>query len=392
MRIMYILGIDMEKGGPSVHLLNDIIDETKKRGHEIIRIEKNYGNDTWNVKEFFNDSEKIYKVECTLPQGQNYVKRYLDDLKYVYKCWKTLRNENVDVIFLQSCNNAAFQCFWLRKCLNKPILYNVQDIFPLDIYYEGIMSKKNLIYMFFDILQKYAYKCSTKIVTISKDMEKTLLQLGIEKTKLSLVYNWAYEDEYSEKYENEIKERFYSNKLFHVVYAGNVGTAQGVEILIESCKYLKEYRDIEILIFGSGSRLKKCRKIASELKLKNIKFYDLVPQHLAKYIYNGADINIVTLVPGVINTSMPSKTAACYKSNKPVIYCVDNDSETIRLLRSASKSIYSCSPGDAKALAKKIIEVYKNKDILNKNIRIPYETVMKPQKAEAYVNIIEGLK
>ena len=391
MRIMYILGIDMEKSGPSVHLLNDIIKKAKSRGHEIIRIEKSYADDSWNISEHCSNGEYIYKVECTLPQGQSYIKRYLDDLRYVYKCWKTLRKKNVDIVFLQSCNNAAFQCFWIKHCLKKPIVYNVQDIFPLDIYYEGIMSKKNPIYVFFDLLQKYAYKCSSKIITISRDMERSLIELGVEANKLSVIYNWAYEDNYSIEYEKEIREKFYSNNLFHVVYAGNVGMAQSVETLINACVYLQSYSDIEVLIIGSGSKLNKCKELASQLGLKNIKFYNLVPQHLAQYVYNGADVNIVTLLPGIINTSMPSKTAACYKSNKPVIYCVDEDSKTIELLVNASKSIFKCVPGNSKALAEKILEIYENKSSIDGNHRVPYKEVMKPQEASAYMDVIEGL-
>lgn len=387
MRFLFILSIDMDKNGPSVHLLNDIMSEVRKRGHSITRMQKKYQEDTGAITKH-KDEDVIYLCECKEPHSLNYFKRYIAEIKYVIKCMKTLRNEKFDAVFLQSCNNAGYQTWWINHFLKCPIIYNVQDIFPLDIAYEGVISKKNPVYIVLSMLQKYAYKSSARVITISEDMKNTLINIGVSKEKIDVVYNWAYSEEKNPEYNDEIVSTFFNNSKYNVVYAGNIGTAQGVENLIHACSYLENESDISVTVIGTGSREKKCKEIAKEKKLSNVHFYGLVPQYLAQYVYDNADVNIVTLASGIINTSFPSKTAACYKSKKPVVYCVEDSSITIKKLVDANDMIFQCAPGDPKLLANTILKVKNGNKKYTKYLT--YDKVLFPQEAKAYVNILES--
>lgn len=387
MNILFIINIDMSQNGPSVHLLNDIMDGFKQKKHFITRIERKFGQNSWNIKEREEKREKIITVETLPPKSRSYANRYLDDIKYVIKCYKILKNKKFDAVFLQSCNCAGFHLYWISKKLKCPVFYNVQDIFPLDMVYEGTMGRYNPIYFVFDILQKYAYKKSKSIITISEDMKQTLIKIGVDKEKIKVIYNWAYKENYNLEYDMLVKNKYFTNKKYHVVYAGNIGVAQGVENLISACSYLKENTDIEVIIIGRGSRLDNCKILAQKLELNNIIFLDLAPQYLAQYIYNNADINIVTLAPGIIKTSLPSKTAACYSSKRPVIYCAESDAITIRKLIKGSNFIFQCDPKNPKQLADIILKI-KNSKLENKKYCF-FENVLFPQSASAYVSLIE---
>lgn len=388
MNVLFIINIDMSQNGPSVHLLNDIIAAFNRRGHCITRVERKFGDNSWAVCRNVDSNGEVYLVETLPPKSRNYANRYLDDLKYVSRCKKIFRNRQFDAVFIQSCNCAGFHLNWLKRELKCPVYYNVQDIFPLDMVYEGTMSEKNPIYKVFDLLQKYAYKHSACVITISEDMKRTLVSLGVPEEKVKVIHNWAYYDDYKEEYNACVKKTYYDDNKYHVVYAGNIGVAQGVETLIHACKFLEQDSDIVINIIGRGSRLQNCKELAQSLSLNNIVFSDLAPQHLAQYIYNNADVNIVTLAKGIINTSLPSKTAACYRSKRPVVYCVEDSAITIRRLIDGNELIFQCPPGDAKQLAETILHIKNLKFDANKYI--PFEDVLYPQSAEKYVSVIEG--
>lgn len=393
MRVLFLLNIDMSKQGPSVHLLNDVIGECKKRGHHITRIEKRYGNNSWKTERIISDNESIFCVECGEPRTFNYAKRYINDIKYAFKCKSLVSKKQFDIVFLQSCNTAAFQIHWLKK-LNCPIVYNVQDIFPLDIYYEGILKKYNPAYIVMDFLQYYAYKNSDKIITVSEDMRTTLESFHIAVNKIAVVHNWSYQANFNKEEEKVVYEKYYKNGKFNVVYAGNIGIAQSVETLIKAARLLQKFSEIRIMIFGSGSRKKKCEMLVKELKIKNVVFLDLLPQQYSQYVYHLADINIVTLIKGIMNTSLPSKTAACYNAEKPVIYCIEKTSKTLMKMQENNEKIFYCEPQKPEELARLIKEIYQSK-LLNKEQKIKhkrYEEIMLPQSAIEYVNIFEDIQ
>lgn len=388
MNVLFLINIDMSQNGPSVHLLNDIMASFRKKGHSIIRIERKFGCNSWKTSRKENNNEIVFAIETLPPKSRNYAMRYIDDLRYVIQCRRIAKKIDFDAVFLQSCNCAGFHLYWLKQYKNSPVYYNVQDIFPLDMVYEGTMGKRNPMYWAFDIIQKYAYKKSKCVITISEDMKDTLVNLGVPTDKVKVIHNWAYTDEYNPDYDRQIINQFFSDSKYHVVYAGNIGVAQGVENLIEACPYLQQFKDISVMIIGGGSRLKKCKDKAKELQLTNVSFFDLVPQYLAQYVYNNADINIVTLAEGIIHTSLPSKTAACYKSMKPVVYCVEDEAKTIKKLVKSNTKIFQCNPGNPRKLAETILKV-KEMSFSEQEVR-PFEEVLVPQRAEAYVSIIEG--
>ena len=262
----------------------------------------------------------------------------------------------------------------------------------MDLISDGTISPKGIIYKVLSKIQGYAYKYSQRVITISEDMKNSLLSLGVDRNKLRIVYNWAYINNDNIAYDAEVKNTYFADEYFHVVYAGNIGTAQNVEMLIKASEYLLNEKNIKVLIIGRGARLNKCKTMAQEMELSNVSFYDLAPQHLAQYIYNNADVNIVTLAKGIYKTSMPSKTAACYKSGKPVIYCVEGEAQTIKKLVKANPMINQCEPGNPVMLAQKIMQVYNEQSDHKAVTHIRYEDVLKPQGARCYAEELEGCK
>ena len=246
-----------------------------------------------------------------------------------------MKKDKPDKIFLQSNNTAFFTVFYAKHILKCPILYNEQDIFPENAFFAGILSEKSLVYKVAHALQKYAYKNATALSTISDDMKSTIVtRYGIPEDKVQVIYNWGHE----ELQANDDKENVFLNKYpkklgeFRVVYAGNLGKMQNVELLLKTAALMKDDTDVSFYIVGGGVNETQLKAFAKEKELNNVTFVGMQPPEEVADLYAAADVNVIPLQKGLIYAALPSKTADCLIAGKPIITCVDEESKFAKLV------------------------------------------------------------
>ena len=391
MNVLFLLSIDLNTNGPSVHLLSDIISEAKIRKHLVTVVQKNSEDNRIRVSKVDLLETRI-SIPAKTKKKTNYIGRYMADLRYVINYVKQLRKqkERFDAVFVQSNNIAGFHAFAIRRVLKAPFLYNVQDIFPLDASYEGIIKQKSIPYIILDRLQRYAYKKASSLVTISGDIKETLVRIGkIRPEKIKVVYNWSYESEFSEKDNSYIRSLLFNEEKYYVVYAGNIGMAQSVETMVRTANDMKDNIDIRFLIIGEGSKKEACKKMADDFGLTNVFFYDLLPQKYSRYIYRNADINVITLIKGIYRVSLPSKTAACYDSGRPVIYCIEPESYSVQKMMELNKRVFRCDPENHTELSETIMHIKQQNN--NSEKALPYSQSLLPQSPIEYVDELEKI-
>jgi colanic acid biosynthesis glycosyl transferase WcaI len=368
MKVLFVLNSGFDTPGASNHLLESIIERVLKEGNKVHIIQKHKTGQNPSIpsslsvyKDLTYDIHKVDNVEKS-----NFKKRYIDDIKYAFSCLKYYRRSNdVDVTFLQSCNTAFFQILLLKLTVKKPIIYNVQDIFPINALKIGMLKENGLVYKILKLLQKKAYKMADKVITISEDMKKTICKEKVDEDKVDVIYNWSYSDELIE-ISDENNKFMLNNQInsnhYKVVYAGNIGTLQNVDVIIEAAKILKDEKEIHFYIIGNGVYRDKLLKFVSNNNLNNVTFFPMQETMYAPHIYSMADVNIIPLSKGVIHTALPSKTATCLASGKPIIACIDIESQFSKMIGACDKCSVIDSD-DAKNLAICIKEYY------NKNIK-----------------------
>ena len=177
MKIMFLCNISLRLNGPSVHLLEDIITQCIRDGNSVVIAMKDTGEATRAIDEYILKSQnvEIIKVPFQNAGKSDLVGRYIQDAKYAYKIAKLYRQiENIDVVFLQSCNTSAFHIYFLNRYLKSiPIVYNVQDMFPENTCAVGVLNEKSIKYKILQKIQEYSYKRATLIIAISYDMQQT---------------------------------------------------------------------------------------------------------------------------------------------------------------------------------------------------------------------------
>lgn len=321
--------IGFDQHTTSEHLLSAVIEKLCEAGHSIHIIQKDTGGDLPSIPKILEKYEVTTDVIPFVSADKvKFFKRYKAELRYIENCKKYIISD-YDAVFIQSTNVAGFAVKTIRKKLPKAIItYNVQDIFPYNLAYAGGIKKDGLIFKIMAAEQRYAYKHADHIITISEDMKELLVEDGIPSDKIEVVYNWSYQDDPYDYADLDltVANKLFDKNYFNVVYAGNIGVMQNVDILIETAALMKDKKDIWFHIIGNGVYKDKLIKKADELEIENITFWPMQPPEVAAAIYSSADVNVIPLVKNVYRTALPSKTATCLACKKPVILAIGETS------------------------------------------------------------------
>lgn len=211
-----------------------------------------------------------------------------------------------------------------------PCIIHVQDVYPESFSNKISGIARNIINSLILPVDKYILDNCTKIVAISEKMKTYLSKSrGINAEKISVVINWQDEQEFLE-YQQNIGN-IYENRLFTFMYMGNIGPVAGVDLLIDA--FLKaDLENARLVIAGSGSMKEKMREQSASYK--KIEFWD-VPNGKVPEIQSQADCMLLPIKKGAARSSIPSKLPAYMFSAKPIIGCVDADSDTANAIDKA---------------------------------------------------------
>ena len=328
MKVLFWMFIGFDQHATSEHLLSAVIERLCEQGHSVHIIQKNTGGNLPPIPEKL----KNYPVTTDVipykaADKGNFIARYLTELKYVNACKKHITSD-YDAVFIQSTNVAGFAVKAVRSKLPKAIVtFNVQDIFPYNLAYSGGLKKSSPVFKAMAAEQRYGYKHSDHIITISEDMKDTLVTDGTPAEKIEVVYNWSYQDKLYANLDHSPGVHMFDKNYFNVVYAGNIGVMQNVDILIETAKLMKDDKSVWFHIIGNGVYKEKLVARAKEYGITNISFWPMQPPELAPLIYSAADVNVIPLVKDVYRTALPSKTATCLACGQPIIFAIGKESK-----------------------------------------------------------------
>ena len=278
----------------------------------------------WKRKEVHCDDKMVVKRFRMYGEGKNPLLRALRycfcELVYLHH----LLWDKYDVAFIDS--TPPIQGLKLpivrlfRKC---PVVYNAQDLFPDTLSGTGLAKKGGLLWKIGSWVARVTFNNTDKIIAISEDIKRTLVEeKGIPADKVVVVYNWVDSDAVVPiaKEENPLFEEFGLNReKFHVVYAGNLGNAQNINIVVDAAARLRDNENVEFVVFGSGGLESDIRARIETEGLKNLRLLPLQPVERVKYVYSLGDVCLVSCKEGLGGSAMPSKTWSILSCGRPVL-------------------------------------------------------------------------
>lgn len=199
----------------------------------------------------------------------------------------------------------------IYRMLHKTLfIYHIQDL-QLDAAKQLGLIKSKFLLSIVEGLEKIILKRSHFVSTISDGMMRKVNSKGIPADKIVSFRNWIDTSLMAPATPDPgIRSLFGIDSSKKVIlYSGNIGEKQGIEIIIEVAEALKE-SEAFFLIIGDGAFKKKLQDLAQSKRLENIKFFPLQPIELLPGILNIADLHLVLQKKAAADLVMPSKLTA----------------------------------------------------------------------------------
>lgn len=365
MDILYITTEGFDTINANNHLNLSLIEDMLLTGYRVIMFQSRRTEFTVvpDRLQKYKDFSTIGVNRKNIPK-KRMIARGVDEIRFFKNVLREIKISNItfDIIYYQSSGLSFYLLPKLKRISNKPIVMNIQDLFPNSVKSTGIKLLVPIIYLI-DLLQKKTYKLVSKFVVISEDIFESLYRKGVPKNKIDVVYNW-YDDEviYPVKPSDNRFMKTYglSEYRFVVQYAGNLGYVLDYDVFWKLSKRLADYKSIVIEIVGDGSNKDNLINICKSLNITNIEIYPIQPLDIVRDVYSYANICLIPLKKGVIFHSVPSKASVAMACSTPLLVACDQDSEFASNINSR-KVGKSFSPDDVEGMAAYIIEQYSNK-------------------------------
>ena len=283
----------------------------------------------------------------------------------------------------------------VRLFRRKPVVLNLQDIFPDSLAGTGLAKRDGILWKIGRVVENITYRNVDRIIVISDDFKKNIMAKGVPEEKIVVVYNWVDESAVVpvSKEDNVLYDELDINReKFTVVYAGNFGHAQNIDVTIAAAERLKHVEDIQFLMFGTGGLVEDYKKIAQEKGLENMFFFPLQPAEKVSQVYSLGDLGVVACKKGLGKGAFPSKTWSIMSAGTSVIANYDEDTDLERLVKDNGLGVFSAAD-DSEQMAERIIEMYNNRELCaeyGRNARqYILDNVSKEKSTQKYVDVIK---
>jgi len=226
--------------------------------------------------------------------------------------------------------------FLVSVARRAPLVLNVQDVFP-DVAVElGVLRGRAPIAAA-SALERWSYARASAVTVLSQGMRANLAA-KTDPARLHVIPNFVDVDVIRPgDRDNAYRRELGLGDRTVVMYAGNVGMSQSLDLLVEAARALVHRRDLVFVVNGGGSSLDELRARAAGLD--NMLFAPMQPQDRVPEVLAAGDLHVVPLKTGLARSSVPSKTYSILGAGRPVLASVDVGSEVQRVVEAAGAGV-----------------------------------------------------
>ncbi len=212
-----------------------------------------------------------------------------------------------------------------------------------------MLQNRNFIKMI-GRLERFVYRRAAAIAVISPGVKENLVRKGVPPAKVHFIPHWADESLYRPMpHDPQLARDLGMTGRFNVVFAGQLGLAQGLDVVLDAAEELVDQVDVQFVLIGDGTDADRLRQVARERGLENIRFLGRQPTERMPDIFAVSDVLLVHLRDEpLFRITIPSKTMAYMACGRPVLMAVEGDAADV--IRTAAAGV-TCRAGSGKELA-----------------------------------------
>ena len=239
-----------------------------------------------------------------------------------------------------------------------PFVMEVRDLWPASFEDLGVLTNRQLLSLL-EMLEMFLYRRATRIVTVTEEFRRNLIDRGIQPEKVVTIYNGADVDYWQpQDPSEELRRKLGLEGCFVVLYIGAHGISQALSTILASANQLYDHPDIHFLFVGEGAEKELLVRQAQERNMPNVHFHDPVSKHEVQQFYALADVCLVPLrdIP-LFKTFIPSKMFEIMAMGRPIVASLAGESAAI-LNRSGGALVVE--PENADEITQAIIQLYQH--------------------------------
>jgi len=246
-----------------------------------------------------------------------------------------------------------------KKVRNQQYVILVHDLWPELPAHTGMIKKGGMLYRIIDFLVTLFFRYATDIIVLSDSMKKRIVtKVPGKGHSIHVIHNWADANRvYPVEKENvQLFDGLGLKDKKIVMYSGNLGRYQPLEVMVDAANELKDREDILFLFIGNGGKKTKIQNLAESLELDNVKFLPFQLLDRLSESLSMADVSLMGIYPENEGVIMPSKLYSLLAVGKPIICVSDPKSEVTVILEQAGAGMQA-SVSDPKELANRILAI-----------------------------------
>jgi glycosyltransferase involved in cell wall biosynthesis len=225
---------------------------------------------------------------------------------------------------------------------------DVQDLWPDTLKATGMLNNERML----SIIGRAAglvYRWSDVVVVLSKGFQDRLISRGVPAAKVEVIHNWA-DEEKLRNCEDVIAFANSTKTSFNILFAGNIGSAQSLNVVVDAAVILKGRKShVRFVFLGTGLEVGSLQNEAKIRNLDNVEFLPPVPMEQVGAYLKSADALLVHLRRDeLFEITIPSKTQAYMAVGKPILMAVQGEASD--LVRRAACGLV-VEPQDSVSLA-----------------------------------------
>ena len=251
--------------------------------------------------------------------------------------------------------NLGIPAFLISKLRGVPYVLEVADIWPESLS-AGEMVKNQRVLRWVTKLVQFTCQHAAAVVVVSPGFKNNLVKKGIPSEKIRYIPNWGDDSIYRPvEPDLALAEKTGLAGHFNVLYAGNMGVAQGLHAVIEAAEHLRDLPDVQFVFIGDGVEKSDLERMVAEKHLINVRFLDRQSPEKMPDFYALADVLLAHLKQNpLFDITIPSKTLPYLASGRPILMAVVGDAADVVSKAMAGITCEPENPGAIRAAVRQL--------------------------------------
>jgi glycosyltransferase involved in cell wall biosynthesis len=316
--------------------LRDLSREFVRQGHSLfVLLPAPDQRDPWKLEDL--DGVQLLRLKAPQTKDIGYVRRTLAELAMPFAMLRNLRKSPMAIERWDGVVWYAPSIFHgplvsaLKKSSDCKSYLIIRDIFPEWAVDMGLMGR-GLPYRFFGAVARYQYSVAD-VIGVQTPGNRLYFDGWMEQPgrMLEVLQNWLDKPAQARCSIRVAETSLAGRKVF--VYAGNMGVAQGMDILLDLADKLDSRPEVGFLFVGRGSDAARLKAEAHSRQLDNVVFFDEIDPDEIPDLYAQCAAGIVALDSRHKSHNIPGKFLTYIQSGLPVLANINVGNDLAQMIR-----------------------------------------------------------